>query len=62
MLFRSHEPLAGNGPCVTGQWLMGATRVLIGGQPALLQASPSICAPTGTPMTAAVTQMRVMGM
>jgi hypothetical protein len=31
-------PIAGNGPCVTGQWLMGATRVLIGGQPALLQA------------------------
>ena len=43
-------PTAGNGPCVTGQWLMGATRVLIGGQPALLQASPSICAPTGTPL------------
>ena len=54
-------PTAGNGPCVTGQWLMGATRVLIGGQPALLQASPSICAPTGTPMTVAVVQTRVTG-
>jgi hypothetical protein len=41
---------------------MGATRVLIGGQPALLQASPSICAPTGTPMTVAVVQTRVTGM
>ena len=54
-------PIAGNGPCVTGQWLMGATRVFIGGQPALLQASPSICAPTGTPMMVAVVQTRVMG-
>jgi len=54
-------PIAGNGPCVTGQWLMGATRVLIGGLPALLQASPSICAPTGTPMMVAVVQTRVMG-
>jgi uncharacterized Zn-binding protein involved in type VI secretion len=54
-------PPAGNGPCVSGQWLTGATRVLIGGQPALLQTSPSICAPTGTPMTVAGTQTRVTG-
>jgi hypothetical protein len=54
-------PNAGNGPCVTGQWLVGATRVLAGGQPVLLQASTSICAPTGTPMTVAVTQVRVTG-
>jgi hypothetical protein len=40
---------------------MGATRVLIAGQPALLQASPSICAPTGTPMMAVVAQTRVIG-
>ena len=53
--------LSGNGPCVTGQWLLGATRALIAGQPALLQASPSICAPTGTPMMAVVAQTRVIG-
>ena len=32
-------PPAGNGPCVTAQWLVGATRVLAGGQPVLLQDS-----------------------
>lgn len=54
-------PPAGNGPCVTGQWLMGATRVFLSGQPALLQVSPSVCVPTGTPMVAAVVQTRVVG-
>lgn len=55
-------PIAGNGPCITGQWLMGATRVLAGGQPVLINPAPSICAPTGTPMTAIVTQTRVTAM
>lgn len=54
-------PSAGNGPCVTGQWLVGATRVFAGGQPVLLQSSTSICAPTGTPMMVSVTQARVSG-
>jgi hypothetical protein len=54
-------PIAGNGPCVTGQWLMGATRVLAGGMPVLLQSSLSICVPTGTPMSVLVTQVRVSG-
>ena len=27
----------GNGPCVTAQWIVGAVRVLAGGQPVLLQ-------------------------
>lgn len=52
-------PTAGNGPCVTGQWLVGSTRVLAGGQPLVLQSSSSVCAPTGTPMIVAVTQTRV---
>lgn len=54
-------PSAGNGPCVTGQWLVGATRVFAGGMPVLLQSSTSVCAPTGTPMSVVVTQTRVSG-
>ena len=29
-------PPAGNGPCVTGQWIVGATRVLALGQPVVI--------------------------
>jgi hypothetical protein len=49
------------GPCVTAQWIRGATRVLIGGVPSLLQDSSAICVPTGTPLTPVVTQLRVKG-
>jgi hypothetical protein len=55
-------PPAGNGPCVTAQWIVGATRVLVGGTPALLQDSQAICTPTGTPLTVVVTQVRAKGM
>jgi hypothetical protein len=55
-------PPAGNGPCVTAQWIVGATRVLVGGQPALLQDSQAVCAPTGTPLTVVVSQVRAKGM
>jgi hypothetical protein len=51
-------PPAGNGPCVMGQWLVGTTRVLAGGQPLVVQSSSSVCAPTGTPMIIAVAQVR----
>ena len=54
-------PPAANGPCVTGQWLSGTTRVLSNGQPLLCQSSTSLCTPTGTPLTIAVTQTRVQG-
>ncbi len=54
-------PPGGNGPCVTAQWVVGAARVLVGGQPALLQSSQAICTPTGTPLAIIVTQTRVMG-
>ena len=54
-------PPSGNGQCVTGMWLAGATRVLIGGLPAALQAGSSICMPTGTPMLALQAQARVVG-
>jgi hypothetical protein len=54
-------PPAGNGPCVTAQWVTGATRVLVGGVPALLMDSQAVCAPTGTPLVVAMTQTRVIG-
>jgi hypothetical protein len=54
-------PSAGNGPCVTAQFVTSATRVLAGGQPVLLQDSQSICTPTGTPLMATVVQSRVIG-
>jgi hypothetical protein len=54
-------PSAGNGPCVTAQWITGATRVLSNGQPVLLQDSQAICTPTGTPLLIVTTQTRVLG-
>ena len=54
-------PLAGNGPCVTGQFIAGAARVFAAGQPVLLQTSPSVCTPTGTPLMPVVAQTRVLG-
>jgi hypothetical protein len=54
-------PPAGNGPCVTAQFVMGATRVMAAGQPVLLQDSQAICTPTGTPLNIVVTQVRVKG-
>jgi len=51
-------PPAANGPCVTAQWIVGTTRVLSNGQPLLVQSSQAICAPTGTPLIIAVTQIR----
>jgi hypothetical protein len=55
-------PTAGNGPCVTAQWLVGATRVFSNGVPLLLFDSQAICAPTGTPLMAVLTQPRASGM
>lgn len=49
-------------PCVTGQWVTAATRLMSGGVPLLLQDSQAICAPNGTPLTVVGTQMRVKGM
>ena len=54
-------PPSGNGPCVTAQWVVGALRVLAGGQPVLLQSSMAVCAPTGTPLNVLLTQTRVRG-
>lgn len=54
-------PNAGNGPCVTGQFLppTAATRVTSNGQPVLLSTSQSVCTPTGAPLVVANTQTKV---
>ena len=57
----SFTPPQGNGPCVTGQWVMGATRVRAGGLPVLLSDGQATCTPTGTPLTVLTTQVRVKG-
>ena len=54
--------LSGTGtpPCVTGQWLSGAIRVLAGGAPLATIAGASTCIPTGTPMLPISAQPRVL--
>jgi hypothetical protein len=52
-------------PCVKVQWLVPAARVLVNGQPAILQSSTGICLsaeqiPQGPP-SVIVTQVRVRG-
>lgn len=52
-------------PCVRIQWLVPATRVLVGGVPALLQTSTGLClsaqqTPNGPP-SVVVNQTRVVG-
>jgi hypothetical protein len=47
-------------PCVTGQFITGATRVLAGGAPLATLAGASVCTPTGTPLMPVVAQMRVL--
>jgi uncharacterized Zn-binding protein involved in type VI secretion len=47
-------------PCVTGQWITGATRVLAGGVPVATMAGSSTCVPTGTPMLPVAAQTRVL--
>jgi hypothetical protein len=53
-------PPGGNGPCVTGQWTVGATRVLVLGQPVVLMSGASTCVPTGTPLMPVSAQTRVI--
>lgn len=54
-------PPGGNGPCVLATWVVAASRVLVGGQPAVLLDSQAICTPTGTPLVAVASQARVIG-
>ena len=50
----------GNGPCVTGQWIVGTVRVASQGQPLAIMTGVSICVPTGTPMLPVAAQTRVL--
>lgn len=53
-------PPVSGGPCVTAQWIVGATRVLAGGVPVVIQTGTAICAPTGVPLLAVAAQPRVV--
>ena len=53
-------PPAGNGPCVTAQWTMGAVQVMSEGQPVAILTGVATCVPTGTPLVPVVAQMRVL--
>jgi len=53
-------PPAGNRPCVTGQWLIGATTVYSHGQPVAIVTGVSICAPSGTPLLPISAQTQVI--
>jgi hypothetical protein len=56
----SFVPPGGNGPCVSGQWTTGATRVCVLGQPVALMSGTSTCAPTGTPLLPVAAQTRAI--
>ena len=53
-------PAAGNGPCVTAQWVVGAVRVTSLGQPLLIMTGMAICEPTATPLMPVAAQTRVI--
>lgn len=54
--------LTGTGapPCVTAQFIVGATRVIVAGAPVATMAGSSVCTPSGTPLMPVVAQMRVL--
>jgi len=53
-------PPAGNGPCVTGQWIVGALQVTSNGQPVAILSGVSTCVPTATPMVPVSAQTLVV--
>lgn len=53
-------PPAGNGPCVTAQWVVGAVQVLCQGQPVAILTGTAVCVPTGTPLMPVVAQTMVL--
>jgi hypothetical protein len=53
-------PPAGNGPCVTGQWAVGATQVMSNGAPVVIMAGVAVCVPTGTPLLPVSAQTQVI--
>lgn len=46
-------------PCVSGQWVVGSTRVLAGGTPLALATGSAVCVPTGTGLLPVAHQLRV---
>jgi hypothetical protein len=54
--------LSGSGtpPCLTGQWMSGAARVLAGGVPVAVQAGSSSTTPPGMPMLPLSVQPRAV--
>jgi hypothetical protein len=53
-------PPAGNGPCVTGTWVVGALQVMSNGQPVAILSGTAMCVPTGTPLLPVSAQTFVM--
>jgi len=53
-------PPAGNGPCVTAQWVVGAVQVLSEGQPVAIMTGMATCVPTGAPLLPVQAQTRVI--
>ena len=53
-------PPAGNGPCVTAQWVVGAVQVTSMGQPVVIMTGMATCVPTATPLLPVVAQTRVL--
>jgi hypothetical protein len=46
-------------PCVTAQWVVGATRVTSNGQPVLIMGGQATTVPNASPLIAMTTQTRV---
>lgn len=53
-------PPAGNGPCVTAQWVVGAEQVTSEGQPVAIMTGTATCVPTGTPLLPVEAQTRAV--
>ena len=53
-------PVAG-GPCVTGMWIVGTTRITSNGQPLVIFTGVAQCIPTGTPLLPVSSQTRAIG-
>ena len=47
-------------PCVSGQFVTGAARVMAGGVPVATVAGSSTCTPTGNPLVPTTSQARVL--
>ena len=51
---------AAPGPCATGMWVVGATRVFAMGQPLAIQTGVGVCVPNGAPLVGGAAQPRVI--